>query len=134
IGRLEVKVPRLTVNVDNQPERVSFYLDGKERSAKLLGKGVQLNPGSHTVEVSAPGYDAATHSVSLEEGEGSEITVKLVSNGQPIGAAGAGEVGDNDLGRRRSSGSKISAKPFVLAGEGLVVAGLAGLGVYWLVD
>lgn len=134
IGRLEAKVPRLTVNVDNQPERVSFYLDGKERSAKLLGKGVQLNPGSHTVEVSAPGYDSATRSVSLKEGERSEITVKLVSNGQPVDAAGAGEVGDNDIGMRRSSGGKVSAKPFVLAGEGLVVAGLAGLGIYWLVD
>lgn len=137
IGRLEAKVPRLTVNVQNEPEQVSFYLDGKERSAKLLGKGVQLNPGSHTVEVSAPGYDSATRSVSLEEGERSEIALTLVSNGEPVAtsdSAGAGELGDNDLGHSRRGGSKLSAKPFVLAGEGLVVAGLAGLGIYFLVD
>lgn len=140
IGRLESKVPRLTVNVENEPEQVSFYLDGKERSSKLLGKGVQLNPGSHAVEVSAPGYDAATRSVSLKEGERSEVTLRLVSNGSATSpdseAAGAGEVGDGDssAGSRRSSGGRVSAKPFVLAGEGLVVAGLAGLGIYYFVD
>ncbi len=137
IGRLEAKVPRLTVNVDNEPGQVSFYLDGKERSAKLLGKGVQLNPGPHTVEVSAPGYDSATRSVSLKEGERSSISLRLESNGEPVAAntAGAGEVGDSDLGlSRRGGGSKVSAKPFVLAGEGLVVAGLTGLGIYFLVD
>lgn len=135
IGRLESKVPRLTVSVENEPDQVSFYLDGKERSAKLLGKGVQLNPGAHTVEVSAPGYDSATRSVSLKEGERSEVSLRLESNGEPIpDSAGAGEVGDSDVGSGRRSGSKISAKPFVLAGEGLVVAGLAGLGVYFLVD
>ncbi len=136
IGRLESKVPRLTVNVENEPGQVSFYLDGKERSAKLLGKGVQLNPGSHTVEVSAPGYSSATRSISLEQGERSEVTLRLESNGEtPTSSAGAGEIGDGDspASTRRSTG-KVSAKPFVLAGEGVVVAGLAALGVYYFVD
>ncbi len=55
LTRLEGKVPRLTVAVTNAPEQVTFYLDGKERSSRLLGKVVQLNPGSHTLELSAPG-------------------------------------------------------------------------------
>lgn len=136
IGRLESKVPRLTVHVENEPEQVSFYLDGKERSTKLLGKGVQLNPGSHTVEVSAPGYDSQTRSVSLKEGERSEVSLRLASNGQPVAVetAGAGEVGDSTVGGSRRTGGRFSPKPFVLAGEGLVVAGLAGLGVYYIVD
>lgn len=137
IGRLESKVPRLTVNVENEPGQVSFYLDGKERSAKLLGKGVQLNPGSHTVEVSAPGYNAATRSLSLKEGERSEVTLRLESNGEaPVSTAGAGELGDGEStsSARRSSSGKVSAKPFVLAAEGVVVAGLAALGVYYFMD
>jgi hypothetical protein len=135
LTRLEQRVPKLTVHVVNAPHHVTFYLDGKERSSRLLGKLVQLNPGAHTVEVTAMGYSSLTRTISVKEGELSELSLRLEQRAQSRADAGEPKLGFETKPRSRERGAKpLSAKPFVLAGEGLIAAAALGLAVHFYVE
>lgn len=137
LTRLESKVPRLTVVVAQAPEQLTFYLDGKERSAKLLGKPVQLNPGSHSIEISASGYEALVKNVSIKEGERSELRLSLRpkdETARPSLERGSERAYEPTKAIRERGSKPMSAKPFVLVGEGAIAAVLFGLSVKFYSD
>jgi hypothetical protein len=73
--------------------------DGKPLTEKLDGTPIALDPGSHEIEVSAPGQPSAREWVQLSIGEKRELRVDLVDKrarlfkGLGIGAGVAGAVG-----------------------------------------
>lgn len=135
ITRLEGKVPSLTVTVRNAPEQVTFYLDGKERSPRLLGKVVQLNPGSHTIEVAAHGYSTLTKTISLKESERAEMHLRLEASPEIVTSAPKSDSTYLPKDTPRERGSKpLSAKPFVLVGEGAVAAVALGFSLKFYSD
>jgi hypothetical protein len=79
IKRLELKTPKLTVELVDPPKDLSFVLDGKSVSRGLLNTRLSLNPGRHQLEIQAPGYAPFTRRVVLLEGETRVLPLRLVN-------------------------------------------------------
>jgi hypothetical protein len=76
-------VPTLTVTIDDQPMNTA-----------LVGAERPVNPGTHKVAASAPGYSRAEQVIQIGEKEKKSVTLTLSSTGGvvygPAGAVGAG--------------------------------------------
>lgn len=63
------------------PAVASVYLDGEfigtGRELSRLQRGFSVTPGSHRLEVMAPGHDPRTVTVDVPEGERSQVVVEL---------------------------------------------------------
>ena len=76
-------IPTLTVTVDDQPV-----------NSALVGVSRPVNPGTHKVSASAPGYTKAERTVDLKEKQKIEVTLSLVSTGGVVyGPTGTGDTG-----------------------------------------
>ena len=47
---------------------MALALDGKSLDAGMIGESVPIDPGSHHIEVSAPGYSTFTHDFTVQPG------------------------------------------------------------------
>jgi hypothetical protein len=65
---LEPRLPRLAVSVSRKPP-VGFVVtrDGTKIDAGALGVALYVDPGSHDITASAPGFESATQTVTLVE-------------------------------------------------------------------
>lgn len=75
---LDPRVAKLTVVLANPDMTGALRVtrDGVELGAGSLGASLPLDPGTHTVVVSGPGYEVRTYSVTLGEGETRRVTVE----------------------------------------------------------
>lgn len=76
-----------------EPPRAAVYLDGEflgtgEELSQLV-RGLSVEPGTHRVEVVAPGYLAETREVTVEAGTTTEVRIRLTP--------GAGQTGGTEL-------------------------------------
>jgi hypothetical protein len=128
---LERRIPRLTVELPADLEMPSTALDGKPFPPSELALGVPLNPGHHTLRVSAHGREPLERALLLKEGE--PVTVRpelLVSapaaapaaapSAAAVPSAPSAEPPPPDRGRS-------SAKVYLMIGESVLTA--AGLAV-----
>ncbi len=84
LEKLEPKIPSLRIDVE--PKGVNgldVRIDGQAVSAAVIGLERPTNPGSHTVRVAAPGYEAAEKSVALEVGGKQAVQLTLVAGAEP---------------------------------------------------
>ena len=82
---LDPRVPRLTLRLGPPVvARARVVRDRVELREASLGVALPLNPGTHTVELQAPGHEPRTWSFELREGERREL---VLTPGQAAGSA-----------------------------------------------
>lgn len=117
--RIGVRAPvgtRLTIAVDDEPT-----------SDAILDSDRPIDPGSHTIKVTAEGFLPATVSASLDEGQARSVVLELLRdpNARPAAHAGAGAAADGGAFPHETSGSKAPA----IVAFGVGALGL-GAGIY----
>jgi hypothetical protein len=125
---LEPKLPRLLVNATANQATSGLVIrtDGQELGAGMLGTAIPLDPGSHIVEVTAPGYSVWSTTVTVEaDGSVKTLNVPALVKQPPLApGATAAETKDSV-----SKGSTWRTAGFVLLGggaAGLVLGGVTG--------
>ena len=131
---LRRRIPTVTLLVPPAPTNVTLTVDGHAMPAAVLGKPIPLNPGRHTLVVSAPDHAAFTTQVSLNETDAvvanaflsplpkrpvvstlKPSSLPTVTPSQPI----------PDV----STGSGLPTRTYVLIGEAAVALGAVGVGI-----
>ena len=120
IDAIEPRLPRLRVVIKNPPSGLTVLRDGSEIPAGALSEALPVDPGTHEIVARAPGYADEKRSVSIAEGKSD--TVELALSALPAGA------GQKDAG---SSAGRPPVWAWIVGAAGL---GLAGAGVFFLVD
>lgn len=101
IGRLAARVPTLAIIPAEPYEAFAASVDGEPVPAADFDKKQRLNPGSHKITASAKGHRALEQTVSLTEGEGRRLVIRLVpaetpaSTGEPEAPVPAPDEGSN---------------------------------------
>jgi hypothetical protein len=81
-AQIEPRIPTLTISVT--PANVSglsVAVDGQAMAVLLLGAPRRVNPGSHRIVVSAPGYANAEQTITLAEKDTKTVSLTLQSTG-----------------------------------------------------
>jgi hypothetical protein len=74
---LEARMPRLTVAVrEGAPAGLRVARDGSDLGRASLGVPLPCDPGSHSLEVSAAGYESRTIAVFLQDGDSKRVAVE----------------------------------------------------------
>jgi hypothetical protein len=128
-GRAEVepRIARLRVDVEAAPAGLEVKRDGVKMLPAMIGEELPIDPGSHTLEASAPGHEDVRRKVTLAEGQSLAVELALAPEKRSV-AAPAGPAPDDD------AGGGIGAVPiwaWVVGAAGLV---LVGGGVAFKVD
>lgn len=124
ITRLETKTPKLTLEVVEPPEDLQFMLDGKSVSRGLLNTRLSLNPGSHQIELHAPGYVPLSRRVVLVESETRTLPLTLVRDAAaPEAPVGSGET--------RPGEADASLQPYLLISEAAFTLGAGSMALYY---
>jgi hypothetical protein len=78
LQQLEPRIPSLRIDViPSEATGLKLKLDGELLSAVVVGINRPTNPGKHTVEVSANGYESASASVELAQGATKSVTLRM---------------------------------------------------------
>ncbi len=115
LEQVEPRVPKLTIVL--QPATVAhpiLEVDVQTVPAALLGETVPLDPGSHRIAISAPGYLRAEQVVVLKEGETRVASVSLAP--APVLAAAPVPPSASRVGPS-PAGTVIPVRPAPVAAE-----------------
>ncbi|HMI87457.1 MAG TPA: hypothetical protein VK550_25390 [Polyangiaceae bacterium] len=131
---LRRRIPTITLLVPPKPANSSLTVDGHLMPSAVLGKPIPMNPGRHTLVVTAPEHAAFTTQVSLNETDAVVANAILsplpkrpvVSSLSPLHAAAPVALAAPPI-PEVSSSSGLPARTYVLIGEAAVL--LAGVGV-----
>jgi hypothetical protein len=146
---IQPKIAKLTIKVvgAESVKDLTLTVDGDPIPAVMVGIAQPMDPGDHTVTVTATGMRADPARVSLHDAEQSEVTLTLVVDpnaaaappggsapgagaaGAPVPASGEGASTAGDTAKSGSSGMKIGA----YVGFGVGALGL-GLGTVFLLS
>ncbi|MGE0327342.1 MAG: hypothetical protein AB7K71_18555 [Polyangiaceae bacterium] len=129
LERVESQVVRLKIELKTQAESPALRVDGR---AFELGGVLELNPGPHQLEVTAPGYQSLTRSVYLRPGT---VRLPLRLERRPEETASVPPQPESeppkpavaDLNVERSEG--ISGKTWALVIESVVLGGAIAAGI-----
>jgi tetratricopeptide (TPR) repeat protein len=118
IAALEPRLPRLLITIKDAPKGLEVKRDGKDFPLAALNTALPADPGSHRIDVSAPGYRDETRSVTLEASKTATVEITL----QPAAPAG-----------KPASDAHSSAPvwPWIVGAGGIALSGAA---VFFLVD
>jgi hypothetical protein len=131
---LAKRIPTLTLIASGPPETapLQLALDGMIVKAETARLPRKVNPGHHTLSVSAPGFGAATADVTIAEGEDRRVEVLLhASSERPeTRVSVALSLGDaRDVGAMPSASTSSKAPAFIafgVGGAGLVLGSIFG--------
>lgn len=140
-AKLDKSVPRLVVRVPVTTPGIVVKLDAAVVSEAVWGSATPVNPGEHTLDVTAPGYNAWTKTIKIENTPGNVdvIVPKLDvdSTGAPVdkpkdaqGGNGSNVVSNPDPQEKNVSLEKPMPSKFnkpLWIGVGLGAVGLAGI-------
>lgn len=78
------RIPQLTVSLAGLPAGVeaSVQIDNETVPPASVNLPRAVNPGSHTVSASAPGYSAAPQTLTLKEGDRQTLTLTFRATGE----------------------------------------------------
>ncbi len=78
-AKLEARIPSIVVTVKGLPAgvEVSVLVDGAVMPASALALPRKINPGTHVIQISVPGFDLERREVMLAEGESLPIELVL---------------------------------------------------------
>jgi PEGA domain len=78
LAQVEPRVPKLLVQVaPGTVANAQMQIDGQSVSGALIGEPIPLDPGSHRVRVSAPGFASAEQEALLKERETTTVLATL---------------------------------------------------------
>src|SRR5262249_29998351 len=72
---LEPRLPKLTITAAKPAPGLSVTRDGIAVDPGVLGTALYVDPGSHRIDASAPGYVAASLSVTLTESQVETVAI-----------------------------------------------------------
>jgi len=130
---LEPKIPSLVINVSGPPSGTEFTVkvDAEVIPAAAVSLPYKVNPGEHTVVVSAPGFGQRAQKVQVTAGQTRAVDVSL----RPASGGGADVVDpfgkpDESPSDTNEGGRQIPVWAWVAGGVGLVGVGVAvGFGI-----
>jgi tetratricopeptide (TPR) repeat protein len=132
LERLTPRLARLTLRIDGLGEDDAIVLDEAEVAHAIVGIATPVDPGAHRVAVRRGGAEIGSASLSLAEGESSELQVILRPVGALAAAADEGaarsdeEVPEGALAAdatSREAGGDDVTLPVVLTTIGVLVVG-----------
>jgi hypothetical protein len=134
LADLDGKVPHLTLSATNLPPGTKLSRDDAPVADALLGVPLPLDPGEHTVVVSAPGYVGRTIVVTLAVGETRTVAVDAgVPVAPPRPAAVAPVSRPASVSKLRVEAAEVDVKPHGnprhAIGVVMGAAGVVGLGL-----
>jgi hypothetical protein len=133
VGAVSAKVASVTLTVEG-PASPVVTIDGQTVPVAALGLKRPVDPGSHKVSATAPGYNPADTTFSVAEGGTAAATLKMEkapAGAEPVAAGAApgpapSEPGA-DTGGKSSMNKTLAYVAFGVGGAGLVVGGITGL-------
>ncbi|HEY4104244.1 MAG TPA: PEGA domain-containing protein [Polyangiaceae bacterium] len=123
VTRLRASIPKLLIQRGTGADAAEIELDGVALGASSVGVPVPLDPGPHSVNAKAPGYEPFSQTVSVAENEQKTVDIELTAEPQPETPPVGGGAQGADVGPKPNK--KII--PYVIGGVG--VASLIGSGV-----
>jgi len=99
-----------SLSLDSVPAGASVRIDGEDVGVTPLD--LQIEPGRHEVEVSAPGYENQTQDVTVQRGAAEHLRLRLAANNMAADTVPT---------------SATPPRARVITGAALVAGGLAGL-------
>lgn len=96
IAKLEKSLPKLIIQVSEGVPGLKVSLDGHPLGAAGLGTPLPIDPGSHEVQVDAPGYEPWKTTLTVAEGPGTDTlsVPELIKAEQKSGEAHGAEPPD----------------------------------------
>lgn len=132
---LKQRIPTLTIKVPSGVTLSELKLDGHALSSAVAGQPLPVNPGKHSVQVSAPGHETFVQEVRLAENEKRDLDVVLKEASDSAVAPAAGSDSPQaDSGAVSTDSSGWSPRTWVLLGEGALAAVGLGVGIFATVD
>jgi tetratricopeptide (TPR) repeat protein len=107
IATIEPRLPRLRIVIPLEPAGIRVLRDGNDLPVMALGEPLPADPGQHEVSVSAPGYQAETRSVHIEEGK--TVTVEISLQPVPAAPSARQQVAAAPPAPARGGGSRLPA-------------------------
>ena len=131
---LRERVPTLTIKLpDDAPDDTVVDVDGAALKSAVLGQAMPINPGSHTVKVSAEGRQPFTAELRLGEKERRTVNVVLPLQTKAKATPPPATAAQGDSGVATDS-SGWSTRTWVLLAEGAVTAVGLGVGIFYTLD
>lgn len=118
LAALAPRLPKLRIEVASPPAGLKVTRDNVEFPRAALGDALPLDPGAHQVSVSAPGFQAVTRAVTLEEGKTATVSITLIK-----------EKDTPPMSEPKASG--VPAWVWITGGGGLA---FVGAGAFFLAD
>lgn len=82
---LEPRLPRLTINAPaNEPAGFTVTRDGVAIDAAALGASLYIDPGTHAIAASAPGFVAFSATVTAREGVAASVAIPALDPAKPV--------------------------------------------------
>jgi hypothetical protein len=125
------RVPSIVIVSPQEVKDISASIDGQSVAASVLGRPAPVNPGTHRVTVSAPGYQDFVGDVSVTEGERRVLRVELVPEGTLSSSAYA--PAPRHARPLRQANPGLSTRTYVLVGEVAVTAASLAVGVTFMI-
>ena len=96
-GVLRVRTPEGTIVVEGIPERADVRVDGRlvtVRPVNGVPFEIQGQPGSHKLEIRAPGFKLYSQNVTIETGDGTPLRIRMepVEKAKPDDQANRGKI------------------------------------------
>jgi len=131
---LRRRIPTITILVPPKPPNPTLSVDGHAMPPAVLGKPIPLNPGRHTLVVSAPEHAAFTTQVSLNETDSvvanailsplpKRFLVSALKPSPPAVTPPLQPIPD------AAASTGLPTRTYVLIGEAAVALGAIGLGI-----
>jgi hypothetical protein len=127
---LHRRIPTVTLVMPPEPPNTNLTVDGHPLPSTFLGKPIPLNPGRHTLVVSAPDYVSFSTDLSLNETDAVVTNAVMPPVAKSAGVSalpGTADLGPESDGKPGASSGAFNPRTIVLLGGGVVT--LAGLAV-----
>jgi hypothetical protein len=124
VTRLRASIPKLLIQRGAGADAAVIELDGVALGASSVGVPVPLDPGPHSVNAKAPGYEAFSQTVTINENEQKTVDIELTAEPEPAAAAPTGR-NPQTVDLNGKPNKKLI--PYVIGGVGVV--SLIGSGV-----
>lgn len=133
---LRERIPTLVVHAPVDAHAVGLTIDGEMIASEQLGSPIQLDPGDHTIIVTAASREPFRLELTLKEGEDRVVQAELAPHEVQSPPKAPPRAAEQPRRQSPQSAEKrgFGAREAILVGEGVVTAAGLGLGVAYLLQ
>jgi hypothetical protein len=130
IEALNARIPKIVIKRGTGADFATISLDGVSLGPSSIGSEMPVDPGPHTIEARAPGFNMFMNSFNIAEKELKTIDVTLAKAAK-IAKADPSDTGDRGATRLEAGpAAKTNYLPYVVGGSGVAV--LVAGGVFYV--